>query len=300
MTISFIFCDKNIFFTFQKDKQSELSYKWGHCSLTQEPLQAPIVACQLGRFYSKVAVLEALLDRTTLPDAYKHIKSIRDVKELNLTDNPAFKDSDTKGDSYNDKVSPYICPVIGLEMNGKYRFVYFWSCGCVLSERALKAVKTKICHKCQKPFTEKDIIILNGNDEDVQLMVENMKERQAKYKADKKQNKSKKTEVQSDSTSLGSSVVVQDSCTDNGSKSSKAAVSNSLQSKHTSITSQLGAKRPKEKIEVEDPDFKKTKLDYSIAKDPKATEVFKSIFTSHKSADKQVKAHWITYNPFYN
>lgn len=49
-----------------------------------------------------------------------------------------------------------------------------------------------------------------------------------------------------------------------------------------------------------DPNSKKIKTDYSIAKDPKATEVYKSIFTSHDSEQIQDRAHWITYNPFYN
>lgn len=52
--------------------------------------------------------------------------------------------------------------------------------------------------------------------------------------------------------------------------------------------------------EAEDPAYKKAKDNYSVAKDPKASEVFKSLFTSHKSAAEQDRAHWITYNPFYN
>lgn len=49
-----------------------------------------------------------------------------------------------------------------------------------------------------------------------------------------------------------------------------------------------------------DPNAKKVKKDYSIAQDPKATEVFKSLFTTHESDKKQERAHWITYNPHYN
>jgi len=52
--------------------------------------------------------------------------------------------------------------------------------------------------------------------------------------------------------------------------------------------------------EADDPAYKKAKSDYSVAKDPKASEVFKSIFTTHKSATEQDRAHWVTYNPFYN
>lgn len=277
-----------------------MSFKWGHCSITQEPLQTPIVACQLGRLYSKVSVLEALLDKTILPDAHKHIKSLKDVKELNLTDNPAYKDSATKGDTYIDNMSPYICPVIGLEMNGKYRFVYYWSCGCVVSERALKAVKSQVCHKCQQPFTEEDVIVLNGTDEDVEALKVKMEARQARIKAEKKLKKSSKAsgddagkeskEKSKESSSLPSmstNGVIKPSTSTNG------------VTKPSASTSKLAVKRTNGST-IEDPDFKKTKLNYSVAKDPKATEVFKSLFTTHKSAEKQNKAHWITYNPFYN
>ena len=42
------------------------------------------------------------------------------------------------------------------------------------------------------------------------------------------------------------------------------------------------------------------KSDYKISNDPEASKVFKSLFTSSDKAKNQTKAHWITYNPFYN
>lgn len=59
-----------------------------------------------------------------------------------------------------------------------------------------------------------------------------------------------------------------------------------------------GSSRPR--VEPQDPAFKKAKEDYSVAKDPGASEVLKSIFTTHKTAAEQTRAHWVTYNPFYN
>lgn len=129
----------------QKDKEAELAFKWKHCTIRQLPLQVPVVGCYFGRLYSKESVLEGLLDRNTLPESAAHIKTLKDVKTLNLTPNPAFDgDKAEKGDSYTGGRSPYICPVIGLEMNGKYKFCFLWSCGCVMSERALKEVKTAV------------------------------------------------------------------------------------------------------------------------------------------------------------
>lgn len=49
-----------------------------------------------------------------------------------------------------------------------------------------------------------------------------------------------------------------------------------------------------------DPEFKKAKDEYSVAEDPKASDVYKSLFTTHETEQKQDRAHWVTYNPFYN
>jgi hypothetical protein len=69
------------------------------------------------------------------------VRSLKDVKELSLTDNPAWIElvRGETGDSYIDEnKSKWICPVAGMEMNGRFRFCYLWTCGCAISERALK------------------------------------------------------------------------------------------------------------------------------------------------------------------
>ena len=53
-------------------------------------------------------------------------------------------------------------------------------------------------------------------------------------------------------------------------------------------------------LTLEDPAIAKLKSGYSVAKDPNASDVFKSLFTSSDKAKNQTKAHWVTYNPFYN
>ncbi|XP_075215992.1 replication termination factor 2 isoform X2 [Lycorma delicatula] len=221
-------------------------------------------------------------------------KPEQDVKDLQLTSNPAYEDGVEKGDGYVDRQSsPFICPLIGLEMNGKFKFCFLWTCGCVMSERALKEVKTKLCHKCQKPFTEEDVVVLNGNEEDLQLMMTKMESRQARLKAEKKAKKGIKTEPvehsidslnQPSSSSLNSNVDIK-----------KEQKSSSKLLKNGSGKRQISSYR-----EIVDPELKKTKIDYSVAKDPNATAVYKSLFTSHKAAQQQTRAHWVTYNPFYN
>ncbi|KAG8288716.1 Protein RTF2 [Homalodisca vitripennis] len=277
----------------QKDKDSELSYRWRHCNITQQPLQKPIVACHLGRLYSKISVIEALLDRSQLPETARHIRNLKDIKELNLTPNPAFQESAEKGDGYVDRQSaPYICPVIGLEMNGKFKFSFIWGCGCVMSERALKEIKTKVCHKCQKPFTEEDVIILNALDEDLNLMQTRMEARQARLKLEKKM---KKTAIKQE--------VVEDNMAVKAEETRNVTLKTEPLEKPTvsklATKTQKADKRPSDS-KIQNPDFKKAKGSYSVSKDPQASEVFKSLFTTSQKAQDQTRAHWITYNPFYN
>ncbi|RLV97397.1 hypothetical protein DV515_00011790, partial [Chloebia gouldiae] len=119
----------------QVDKVAELVARWFYCALSQEKLRRPIVACELGRLYNKDAIIEYLLDKS--PDknpmeSASHIKSIKSIK----------------GDKYDDlQAAHFICPVVGLEMNGRHRFCFLRNCGCVFSERALKEIKAEVCHK---------------------------------------------------------------------------------------------------------------------------------------------------------
>ena len=90
------------------------------------------------------------MDRSLFPDSISHIKSLKDVQTLNLTENPSYNNEMVRNDdSLATKPAPFICPVMGLEMNGKYRFLFLWKCGCVFSERAFKEIsaKTKLCVK---------------------------------------------------------------------------------------------------------------------------------------------------------
>lgn len=244
--------------------------------------------CGLGRLYSKQNVIEQLLEKDKMPDSVKHIKSLKDVKNLRLSPNPAYKDDDKSEGLLDTRSAPYICKLIGLEMSGKFRFVALWSCGCVFSERALKEIKaTKICALCQTPFAEEDIVILNGTDEETDLMRVKMEARVARRKASKKD----KSNIKEELTKLPEPANVQPS-------------TSAIDSETVSV-----GKLPKNKIvvpikrngeDLQDPMIKKLKFDYSVARDPKATDVYKSLFTTHKSEKEQSRAHWVTYNPFYN
>jgi hypothetical protein len=128
------------------DPAEELLARWTRCHLSGERLQAPIVADELGSLYNKEAVVRALLARA-LPPALAHITSLKQLVDLRLDPVPrkggagggggAGAGAGGKGSSSADAVD-FQCPLTGLEMNGRARFVAHRPTGRVVSERALK------------------------------------------------------------------------------------------------------------------------------------------------------------------
>lgn len=307
-----------------------MAYRWRYCALTQERLREPIVMCGLGRLYSKQNVIEQLLDKDTeMPDSCKHIKSLRDIRDLHLTPNPIYKDENKSEGLIDTRSAPYICGLIGLEMSGKFRFVGLWSCGCVFSERALKEIGTQICSLCQTPFNDDDIVILNGTDSEMEAMVDKIEMRAARRKADKKNKRESKkpsatitkpievNAVKEEPVETTATKILPSSAEPQPIVSTKIIktevikyekdpvkrepkAGSSGESSKTQKTTTI--KRAATKEALLDPALKKLKetSDYSVANDPKATDVYKSLFTSHESAHTQDRAHWVTYNPFYN
>lgn len=309
-----------------------MAYRWRHCALTQERLREPIVMCGLGRLYSKQSVIEQLLDKETeMPDACKHITSLKDIRDLHLTPNPIYKDEDKTEGLLDTRSAPYICKLIGLEMSGKFRFIGLWSCGCVFSERALKEIGTNICSLCQTPFNDDDIVILNGTDTEMEEMATKIELRAARRKASKKNKKESKkqsaTVTSATVTAATAAVSLINVKEEPNTKalpvsapelqpivSTKIIKTEIIKCERDSVKkeekpgpsgaskTQKTIKRTAAKEALLDPAMKKLKdtSDYTVAKDPKATDVYKSLFTSHESAHTQDRAHWVTYNPFYN
>ncbi|XP_039499118.1 replication termination factor 2 [Drosophila santomea] len=277
----------------QKDKDAEREFRWRHCTLTQQSLQEPIAMCGMGRLYSKQSVIERLLEKEPMPETAAHVKSMKDIRQLNPTPNPAFTEEDKTEGLLDTRHAPYICKLIGLEMSGKFRFVALWSCGCVMSERALKQIKGSVastCPLCQAPYSVEDVVVLNGNDEDLELMRVKMEMRAAKRKSSKKDKKgAKKVEVKAEPAEPEEPVA---------STSKSAPVEKPTTS--TKIKAVAQVKRLGAVNAMQDPELKRLKSDFSVAKDPKASDVYKSLFTSHKTEKDQERAHWVTYNPFYN
>ncbi|KAI8974734.1 Rtf2 RING-finger-domain-containing protein [Pilobolus umbonatus] len=164
---------------------------WYYCALSKLPLDQPIVSCGLGKLYNQDAIIEYLLDPTTYGDADKicsHITSLKDTTKLNLTLNP----------SYNEKISSLDSTTMGnlerdvKKMNGKHRFCYLDTCGCVFAEQALKEVPSKECVTCSKPFDTTNVIVINPTKEEAEQMKIVMEEKKQKAKSEKKSKKSEK------------------------------------------------------------------------------------------------------------
>ncbi|KAM9249521.1 replication termination factor 2 isoform 1-T3 [Dugong dugon] len=280
------------------DKDAELVAQWNYCTLSQEILRRPIVACELGRLYNKDAVIEFLLDKSSekaLGKAASHIKSIKNVTELKLSDNPAWEGDkgNTKGDKHDDlQRARFICPVVGLEMNGRHRFCFLRCCGCVFSERALKEIKAEVCHTCGAAFQEDDVIVLNGTKEDVELLKTRMEDRRLRARLGKKAKKPKAAEA------VSKPHVPEESAGPSNVKTGKPEeASLDSREKKTNPAPKTTATNGGTSGKVGKPACETAKR--SIA-DSEESEAYKSLFTSHSSAKrpKEESAHWVTHTSY--
>uniref|UniRef100_A0A8C4WDZ1 Replication termination factor 2 n=1 Tax=Gopherus evgoodei TaxID=1825980 RepID=A0A8C4WDZ1_9SAUR len=274
------------------DKNAELVAQWYYCALSQEELRRPIVACELGRLYNKDAVIEFLLDKSSdksLVQAASYIRSIKNVTELNLADNPAWKGDkgNTKGDKYDDiQCARFICPVVG--------FVFLRNCGCVFSERALKEIKTEVCHRCGVPFQDDDVIILNGSKDDVEVLKKRMEERRLKSKGGKKSKKCKAAE------SVSQQDTTEDSPGPSEAKTAKDYMNtNSGERKQIVFTKSAANGSSSASGKISKASAGTTKR--SIVDSEEKSEAYKSIFTSHSSAkrSKEESSNWVTHTAYY-
>ncbi|ELT93342.1 hypothetical protein CAPTEDRAFT_157491 [Capitella teleta] len=271
----------------KKDKDAELSAKWKHCAISQEPLRNPILACELGRLYNKESVLEFLLDKSKFEFAenFSHIKSLKDVHELNFTDSSYMKCAE-KGDAYIDSSSrsKYICPIAGLEMSGKYRFVYLLKCFCVFSERGLREVKSDTCSKCCKKYSSDEIIPLNGTPEEVEKLRSRIEERKLKAKLERRGKKKARAEA-----AVG---VPPTEATDDEPPSKVAKLDSKPSSSSAKAPPKVASKLSLGKTKVK-PEEK------TIQNDPTKSTAYKSLFNTCEKARNQMQPHWITHNPLY-
>ncbi|KAL1920479.1 uncharacterized protein VTP21DRAFT_856 [Calcarisporiella thermophila] len=191
------------------DQNAQQIAQWFYCALSKKLLDLPVVSCGLGKLYNRDAVIEYLLDNSTYGDADKicsHIRSLKDVVTLNLTLNPAYNEKSTSRPviaTNHTMTAQFVCPVTQREMNGNHRFIYFATCGCVLSEQALKEVPSNLCLNCNKEFIEDDIIVINPKPEELEKMRLAMETRKAMASKKEKKKSKKKEKLGTDVSANG-------------------------------------------------------------------------------------------------
>jgi hypothetical protein len=104
------------------------------------------------------------------------------------------------------------------EMNGKYRFVYLDTCGCVMSEQAMKEVPSKTCIKCTKPYEAVNVIVLNPKAEELEAMELALVGKQARIAAEKEKKKKAKANKKELESMNGADSKLFDSTTSSTSK----------------------------------------------------------------------------------
>ncbi|KAK6460911.1 Rtf2 RING-finger-domain-containing protein [Scheffersomyces coipomensis] len=141
------------------------------CAISSLPLYSlnglvPIVGDYKGRLYIKEKILEYIIkqkfDKSSLKPAYAHIKSLKDLIEVNIK---WIKDDES--DTYHIQ-----CPVTKESQSFKASYAYLRPCGCVLSYKVLEEVSSSfthtevpfpsLCPVCEKEFQfNYDIVIIN-------------------------------------------------------------------------------------------------------------------------------------------
>ncbi|KAF9346723.1 hypothetical protein BGX26_001764 [Mortierella sp. AD094] len=240
----------------QKQKQAKVDQNilnrvhWFSCALSKKPLAAPVVSCGLGKLYNRDAILEFLLDRNAYGDGdliCNHIKSIKDVVTLTLEPNPSFSEGQSATSLTNhdqEPVSRYICPITMKEMNGKHRFVYLDTCGCVMSEQAMKEVPSKTCIKCTKSFEQFNVIVLNPKPEELDDMKMALLEKQVRIQAEKKEKKKAKASKKDLEKINGADSSLLDPTTSSKRKLDEATTTESPKHKKHHTTNKISSAQP--------------------------------------------------------
>lgn len=176
-----------------KEKYALAKSKASYCAISKEPLRKPVVVCRLGLLYNKEEIIKRLLEKS-IPNAFRHVKKLKDVKEAKV---------ETK-DSSSDSQEPIriICPLTQRDFNGFNKFLMNWGCGCVFSEEAATELKmTDKCLVCGESVENKaDTISLNQTPEEQQVFLKQFdaKVKELEDKKSKKKNGKKRTDREDD------------------------------------------------------------------------------------------------------
>jgi Rtf2 RING-finger len=134
------------------------------CAQSSEPLVEPIIACEMGNLYSREAMLLAFINKTLNP-LYSHVRGMKDVRTLKLTQNSSFSVTEEAEENSRPR---YMCPVTSMELNGVHPFVVIWSTGFVLSEKAVREIGIDGLQQDYGPFGCDDIVHLVPKEDEIE------------------------------------------------------------------------------------------------------------------------------------
>jgi len=133
------------------------------CAVGKGVLAPPILCDDLGHLMTKESALSAILDKS-IASILPHVRSMKlDLFPVNATavdvksgGGEAAPAAASAAASAGSAVGPALfqCPVTGLLANGRYQFVVLRGCGCMVSERAVKALKEESCPACGVSYGE--------------------------------------------------------------------------------------------------------------------------------------------------
>lgn len=190
------------------------------CRLSQEPLREPVVVCRLGSLYNKEVLLSRLLAKE-LPPFAKHIKSLRDVKNVSVS----FVSSSSSGEERH-----LVCPMTTKTLDdGVHLSAALWTCGCLLSTKAFDESSAKgKCPKCDAPFTTEDKIPIFPSEEQFEKLVERVEVIRAAEKEKAEQKKAGKRKVDGDKPKSSKAGSVNSDVSKQKKQKTESAVLNSL------------------------------------------------------------------------
>lgn len=136
--------------TLQDEKEKERE-KISTCALSNEVLISPVVVDGMGKVMNKTSVLTCLLEKT-IPESFQYIESLKDIRTINV---PVIQSNGF-----------FQCPITHMECNGTTLFILL-SCGCLLSEKALKEIKQKECLSCNAIHDTKAMLYVGSMATDV-------------------------------------------------------------------------------------------------------------------------------------
>eukprot|EP01147_Barroeca_monosierra_P000420 gene420-7861_t len=311
----------------KQDPSVKRKAKWKFCTMSAQRLQLPIVACGLGQLFNKEDLMKTILlvreGAIERPVELKHIKKLKDVHTLNLK---PISSSSQVNDGDDSAPTQFECPITGLPMSGQHRFVFPVTCGCVVSERALKEVPTSQCLVCSKPFSQEDIVVINPDDDEINEMYLNMKSRMEMAKSDKKSRKSAATNSASSSLAVEQQKPSSLAVSDTSNPESDNSLSNGTVSSNGSSTNVHYAddmarfrkeaeiikrraqahdtqrKRPARmkttNMDVNGDELKWALSSKSVQDKPNASDVLKQLFHSHSKQDMNKFATFTSRNGY--